>query len=307
MALTLGLTWSAFAGPALADSISPPPPLYSLDYYAGNGTGEPALQSPLAQPMGTATDSQANRYIVTYGGCHLLKVTPAAGRLSVLAGNPAAPAEVTLLEGNERLKITFLPGSANGDPVTHYEVSANDGDTWQTFATTAGENGTRSGTLSHLVNGTNYPVRVRAVNSVGAGAASPGKHGIPKLSGPTAPESLTAIAGDRSATLSFSAPTDDGGSAITEWEVSVNGGETWRPVTPVTSGQHFKVNLTDLTNAISYEMKLRALNTTGHGLAASVTVVPVTPPPVYVPPVPVPPPPASRSRGSGADPRADRC
>ena len=49
---------------------------------------------------------------------------------------------------------------------------------------------------------------------------------------PDAPTSLSASAGDQSATISFTAPASDGGLAITNYEYSLDGGGTWTAFSP---------------------------------------------------------------------------
>ena len=69
------------------------------------------------------------------------------------------------------------------------------------------------------------PVRDTAGNAVEALAGHP----VPNVPGP--PASLNATAGDAQVTLTWTAPTSDGGSAVTgyEYRVSDDGGTSWSP------------------------------------------------------------------------------
>jgi len=75
---------------------------------------------------------------------------------------------------------------------------------------------------------------------------------------PDAPSGLKAIAGDRQVTLSWTAPADDGGSAILGYKVWY-GNET-----PITLGaKETKYTFTSLTNGQNYTFKVVAVNAMG--------------------------------------------
>ena len=82
---------------------------------------------------------------------------------------------------------------------------------------------TTSYTVTGLTNGRTYTFRVRAVNIPGGeGFASGEVSGTPKTT-PGAP-TLRATAGDEEVTLSWTAPSDDGGAAISHYEYQVRVG-----------------------------------------------------------------------------------
>lgn len=85
---------------------------------------------------------------------------------------------------------------------------------------------------------------------------------------PELPGNLQGVAKNREAILSWSAPFD-GGSTITGYEVSKDGGASWKNIGMVTS-----YTVTGLTNNNSITLQVRAVNSTGNGSAASVTVTP---------------------------------
>jgi hypothetical protein len=70
--------------------------------------------------------------------------------------------------------ITALP-SDGGSAITALQYTLNSGSTWTAFAGT----GTGSRTITGLTNDTAYPVQIRAVNAIGAGAASDTKSTTP--------------------------------------------------------------------------------------------------------------------------------
>ncbi|MBI1346297.1 hypothetical protein GC163_08395 [bacterium] len=99
---------------------------------------------------------------------------------------------------------------------------------------------------------------------------------VGSLGVPNAPSGVTATAGNAQATVSFSAPTNDGGSAITFYTVTSSpGGFT-------ATGATSPITVTGLTNGVPYTFTVTASNAVGTstGSAASSAVtpnVPVTP------------------------------
>ncbi|MDQ1686296.1 MAG: endo,4-beta-xylanase, partial [Frankiaceae bacterium] len=80
-----------------------------------------------------------------------------------------------------------------------------------------------------------------------------------------APTSVSAVAGDSQVTVSWIAPSDDGGAAISSYDVrySTDGGTTW-----TSSGVAFTgspATVTGLTNGTSYLFEVAALNDAGLG------------------------------------------
>jgi hypothetical protein len=92
---------------------------------------------------------------------------------------------------------------------------------------------------------------------------------------PTAPTIATAIAGDALATATWTAPSSDGGVAITGYEVTPYAGATALPAHIFTSTATTQV-ITGLTNGTTYTFKVAAINGVGTGpqSAASNAVTP---------------------------------
>ena len=92
---------------------------------------------------------------------------------------------------------------------------------------------------------------------------------------PAAPTELSAAAGDASATVSFTAG-DDGGSAITNYEYSTDGGSTWTALDPADTES--PITIAGLTNGTAASITIRAVSAAGAGTASeSVSVTPVAP------------------------------
>jgi hypothetical protein len=79
---------------------------------------------------------------------------------------------------------------------------------------------------------------------------------------PTAPTSLSAAPGVNVATISFTAPSSDGGSAITNYQYSFNN-STFTALSPVDTTS--PVSITGLGENTAYTLYLRAVNANGVG------------------------------------------
>jgi hypothetical protein len=129
---------------------------------------------------------------------------------------------------------------------------------------------------SSLANGQGFTYKVQAISELGDGEMSGEASAIPSTVS-MASTGLTAIRGNGNVSLSWSAPSNDGGSAITGYAVYcglTEGGETYLATV---SGTSFKVN--DLTNGQSYFFRVAAVNVRGNWtLSSEVTATPATVP-----------------------------
>nr|WP_275901555.1 DUF5018 domain-containing protein [Cohnella algarum] len=123
-----------------------------------------------------------------------------------------------------------------------------------------------------LENGTTYYFVVKAVNRGGLSAPSREANATP-MTVPSAPTNVEAMAGSEQATVTFTVPSDDGGTPITGFEVTAFPGG----ITAVGTGS--PIIVTGLTNGLPYTFTVRALNAAGSGeeSAASPSVTPWTP------------------------------
>lgn len=90
--------------------------------------------------------------------------------------------------------------------------------------------------------------------------------GQPPATAPSAASGLIATAGNGRATLSWTAPTSDGGAAISDYriEFSANGGASWM-VWPHAASAGTSTVVTGLTNGIVYRFRVAAVNSVGRG------------------------------------------
>ncbi|MFM8764834.1 MAG: beta strand repeat-containing protein, partial [Spartobacteria bacterium] len=197
---------------------------------------------------------------------NLAKIT-VNGAVSGLSGNniieatPAgAPTSVTVTPGNASLTISFVaPASTGGRPITGYKYSLNSGGTW---SASTGSTST-SINVPSLNNGQTYNVRVRAVTAFGDGTATASDvSGIPRTT-PGAPSITGITPGDGTLSVAFSAPSSDGGNAITNYEYSTNDGNNWTTLSPVSTNS--PILISGLNNGTTYTVRIRAVNAAGSG------------------------------------------
>src|SRR5205807_1742141 len=147
--------------------------------------------------------------------------------LSVPAAVPGVPTITGASAGQAQATVTWTaPASDGGRPLTGYTVTVTPGGT-TVDADVTGSGPATSALVGGLANGTSYTFTVHAANAVGAGTESAASNAVVPAAVPGAPAIVNAQAGDRAATITWTAPSSDGGSAITGYTVtSTPGGKT---------------------------------------------------------------------------------
>ncbi|MCW2746815.1 MAG: hypothetical protein JWM48_3365, partial [Mycobacterium sp.] len=98
------------------------------------------------------------------------------------------------------------------------------------------------------------------------------------VAAPAAVADLAATPANHGATLTFTAPADNG-AAISGYEYTLDGGDSWNPLTTSANGSAITGTVTGLTNGTPYSVQVRADNSAGTGAASdSVTVTPAAVP-----------------------------
>lgn len=178
-----------------------------------------------------------------------------------------APTGLVATAGWQELSIAFVaPSSNGGNGITNYEYSTDNGTTWVV------RNPASTVTpllITGLTNGTEYNVRLRAVNALGTGTVSAVVKGTP-LAIATAPTIVSVDRFNDSLKVNFTAPTTPGTPAFTTYQYSVDNGTTWTTSGTATSTFIIVDNLVMNT---TYQVKLRAVNTVGPGTASVATEV----------------------------------
>ena len=188
---------------------------------------------------------------------------------------PGLPVSVSATAGDARATVRWGAAAANGSPVTSYTVKATPGG-----ATASVSGSATSLVLTGLTNGTAYRFTVTAASAVGSGAPSaPSAAVVPSSRTlPMAPSGVSAAPGSTQATVSWTAPASNGGSAITRYSVRVLNGvpssQVGLPRTVATGAT--RLTVTGLANGTAYRFTVAAANATGTG-PASAPSAPITP------------------------------
>ncbi|MEI7655417.1 MAG: hypothetical protein WCJ22_01420 [Actinomycetes bacterium] len=221
--------------------------------------------TPAAQLGGNLTPSMgANAEAVDILFPHITKPTEV-----VKAGTAAAPLISAITAGNGTLSVAFTAGKAGTSATKYYGYSLDGGVTW-----TDNSKNTKSPlALTGLTNGVTYGIKLRAWNATGAGASSTVVAGTPVAAKPSAPKITAAVGGAGQATIAFT-PGADGGAAITNYEVSTDGGKTFVAMSPTVTTSPIVV--TGLGYAVKYSIAIRAVNSSGSGAASGAKDVTTT-------------------------------
>ena len=229
---------------------------------------------------------------------YTLTITVPADTVSSAAGNkpneeamlearvapPGVTVPISLLgltasPGNGQVTLRWsTPDNSGGSAIVRYEYR------WRESVGVFGDwvrvdPSERSATVPNLTNGREYVFQVRGVNALGYGdvetaratpAPSPPRPGPgPPGPGPvrqtvpSAPRNLLAEGGDGQVKLTWEAPENDGGSAITDYEYRING-RGWTSIGS-TDTTH---TVTGLVNGTVYVFQVRAVNRIGRSQAS---------------------------------------
>jgi len=181
-----------------------------------------------------------------------------------------------------QMSLTFTPGSDNGSPITNYKYS------FDNVSFTAFNPATTTQPFVFNFTTLNLPtptvsIYLKAVNANGDGESSYGNpsgtnsaasctFSNPGL--PRAPTTATATAGDGSASIEFTRGSN-GGSAITNYKYSIDGGTTYIALSPASATS--PMTIPGLTNGVLTTIKLIAVNANGQTPSGSAKTVTVTP------------------------------
>lgn len=175
-------------------------------------------------------------------------------------GTPVTP-------GNRQVQINWsapVGGANTNNYVVQYKRSSEPDIAYSTFSTP--NVGITRETVTALTNGVSYSFRVAAQNADGISAYTIARQATP-IGPPPSPTSLSATVETSTVIISFTSPVSDGGSPITNYEFSLDDGQTWStPGSPVTSSP---LTISGLVPGSNYVVRLRALNSYGQGESSS--------------------------------------
>ena len=181
---------------------------------------------------------------------------------------PSAPATPSVTRGDAKVTVNWSAPNNGGAAIISYIVESSAGLHSCTTNATSCE-------IAGLTNGTSYNFRVRATNSEGDSLWSPLSASVIPNVVPNPPTNITVLYGNAQATVSWSAPSPNGGTAITSYTVSVVS-PTGNLRTCTASGSETSCTVTNLSNGVSHTFRVRAANALGSSLFSS-TSSPVIP------------------------------
>lgn len=214
-------------------------------------------------PRGIVADAAGNVFTANYGSHNVTRIAP----------DPAdAPTALAATAGDGSASVAFTAGPDNGWAITNYAYSIDNGATWTTRSPASAASPIL---ITGLTNGTDYAIKLRAINSGGQGTASSAVSATPRAA-PGAPTGLAVTAGDRSARIAFTAAANNG-AAITNYAYSLDDGATWTSRSPASVASPIEIG--GLVNGTTYAIRIRASNEVGTGApSAAVSVTPVAVP-----------------------------
>ena len=213
---------------------------------------------------GQSTSSSAN-FVDKNGKIGSIQALSKNGQVFAV---PGAPTIGTATAGNAQASVPFTaPVSNGGSTITSYTATSSPSGVTGTLT----QAGSGTITVTGLTNGTAYTFRVTATNAIGNSVASSVSNSVTPATIPGAPTNVTATAGDTQATVTFTAPVSDGGSAITVYTVTSNPGNT------TVTGSTSPITVTGLTGGTGYTFTVTATNVIGSSAASSPSDLVTTP------------------------------
>jgi uncharacterized repeat protein (TIGR02543 family) len=218
-----------------------------------------------------------------YGAGSTTASTPSISSSAVTpATTPSAPTSVEVTPGTGKVSVSWTEAVSNGSPIISYQVQAYDADGNAVNGATCSAVAplTSCDVSANLVAGSNYTFKVTATSVVGTSVASTASTAAAVNAVPSVPLSVTAVAANASAAVTWGAPANVNGSAITGYAVTAydannNVAGTCTSVAPATT-----CVVGSLTNGTPYTFKVTATNAIGTSSEslASTAVTPSTNP-----------------------------
>ena len=205
-------------------------------------------------------------------GCMLLigallpsGIASAALHVAAKTTSPGAPTITSVKAGNAVATVNWKAGSTGGLAVTYSVASSPTGGTCAlTTKLTC--------IVKPLTNGTSYTFVVTAKNAKGSTSSVSSYPAVMPATVPSAPTGVTGYPGDRSIFLTWTAPTNTGGPAISNYAVTSSPAGLTCPSSSTTS-----CTLSNAVNGKAYTFTVKATNASGLTSPASLASAKVTP------------------------------
>ncbi|TLZ66884.1 MAG: hypothetical protein E6K12_05390 [Methanobacteriota archaeon] len=178
---------------------------------------------------------------------------------------PSAPRNLQATPGNAQVTLNWqAPASDGGSPILLYTIYRGESSGGESLLITVPLVTTYTDLA--VSNGVTYYYQVSATNAIGEGPRSNEDSATPSSppTTPGAPQGLSATAGDATVSLSWSPPSSDGGSAITNYKI-YRGTSSNGEGLLTTVGNVLSYSDTSVSNGVTYYYEVSAVNSVGEG------------------------------------------
>ena len=184
------------------------------------------------------------------------------------AAVPDAPGNLSATGGSAQVALRWTTPGSNGAAISGYNYRQKTTGAYGSWGSISGSDAnTTSHTVTSLSNGIEHTFQVRAVNSVGDGAASNEVSATPQPPLPPQP-TLYATRGDRKVTLGWSIASQ----SVFTWQYHRKEGTgsygSWTTL-PANAAIKKTYEVTSLNNGTEYTFQVRAQNSAGAGAASN--------------------------------------
>jgi titin len=241
-------------------------PITNYSYSINGANGTYILLNTTSSPLTITGLTNGTTYTI-----HLKAINAAGSSITptLTNGRPSTvaspPINIVATPSNQSIIINFTTVNNSSSAISNYSYSI-DG---TTYIPLNPADASSPVTISGLTNGITYTVYLKSINAVGSSAASSPVTATPAplASAPTilsvtaTPTSFTSSYIITNLSISFTAPTNNGGTAITNYSYSIDG-TTYTPFSPAQTTSPFTISNVSLTNTFIY---IRAINGWGEG------------------------------------------
>ena len=209
-------------------------------------------------------------------GTSLTSTTASATTTAALPTFPDPPTGLSgIPNGQARIDLSWTaPADDGGAAISGYRVEVSaDNSSWSDLSADTGST-TTSYSHTGLTAGSTRHYRVSAINSAGTSLTSTTASATTTAAPPTFPDPPTGLAatanGQTRIDLSWTAPVDNGGAAISGYRVEVStDNSSWSDLSADTGSTTTSYSHTGLTAGSTRYYRVSAINSVGTGLASS--------------------------------------
>ena len=249
---------------------------YKIEYSAIGTTGWRNLVSNTRDDATTYTDDNLAPGTTRYYRVSAINTTGTSepsdvANATTATSAPDPPTGLTATAaGRTQIDLSWTaPADDGGSPVTGYKIEVSDDGTttWSDLDANTGSTST-SYSDTGLDPATTYHYRVSAISAAGTSAPSNEASAMTAANVPGMPTGLTATAqGSTQIDLSWTPPTDDGGSAVTAYRIEVsNDRNSWSNLVANTGSTATTYShTTGLTAGSTRYYRVSAINSEGPG------------------------------------------